>query len=247
MAKEYSAIPDITDYDPEKLKMGIDAGKNYMKEKYAQMKVIAEEGEYSWRVLGFFAGMLMTVNGLLSSLSALFGLSLFSLLINLFVVLFGVICTMLEYQDKTMTKKYLQTIEREMHFLYLPMGRGIFYFFCGSLLIVKDGLFSAISGLCILLIGCLLFYSNRRAVAALAELREEQFNDEKIQQLFHTYDKNGDGSLAPAELASLCSDLGSPLDYNTLESALLILDVNTNGKISYEEFIGWYKGGGVRW
>lgn len=43
-------------------------------------------------------------------------------------------------------------------------------------------------------------------------------------------------------LASLCSDLGSPLDYNTLESALLILDTNANGKISYDEFIGWYKG-----
>jgi hypothetical protein len=43
-------------------------------------------------------------------------------------------------------------------------------------------------------------------------------------------------------LANLCSDLGSPLDYNTLESALLILDVNVNGKISYDEFIGWYKG-----
>ena len=43
-------------------------------------------------------------------------------------------------------------------------------------------------------------------------------------------------------MASLCSDLGSPLDYNTLESALLMLDVNANGKISYEEFIGWYKG-----
>jgi Ca2+-binding EF-hand superfamily protein len=43
-------------------------------------------------------------------------------------------------------------------------------------------------------------------------------------------------------LASLCNDLGSPLDYNTLESALLILDVNMDGKINYEEFIGWYKG-----
>mgnify|MGYP003386764024 FL=1 len=33
MAKDYSTIPDLTDYDPEKLKMGMDAGKNYMKEK----------------------------------------------------------------------------------------------------------------------------------------------------------------------------------------------------------------------
>ena len=43
-------------------------------------------------------------------------------------------------------------------------------------------------------------------------------------------------------LATLCSELGSPLDYNALESALLMLDVNANGKISYAEFLGWYKG-----
>ena len=86
-----------------------------------------------------------------------------------------------------------------MHFLYLPMGRGVFYLFCGSLLVVKGGVISGLSGLAVLLIGCLLFYSNRQAVAALSELRAEQFNDERIQQLFHSYDTNGDGSLAPTE------------------------------------------------
>jgi hypothetical protein len=103
------------------------------------------------------------------------------------------------YQDKALTKKYLKFIEREMHFLYLPMGRGVFYIFCGTLLVEKGGLFSALSGMSILCIGCLLFYSNRQAAASLAELREGQFDDDKIQQVFNSYDTNGDGSLAPAE------------------------------------------------
>ena len=157
-------------------------------------------------------------------------------------------------------------IERELHFLYLPMGRGVFYVFCGNLLVVKGGLWSAMSGLCILCIGCLIFYSNRAAAASLHELRAQQYDDAKIQEVFNTYDVNGDGCLAPTEyvafeffvvvfallhkifvhlmfrLANLCNDLGSPLDYNTLESALLTLDVDANGKISYAEFIGWYKG-----
>jgi hypothetical protein len=86
-----------------------------------------------------------------------------------------------------------------MHFLFLPMGRGIFYTFCGTLLIVKGGVFGSLSGICILLIGCLLFYSNRQAVASLSEIQAGQFDDQKIQQLFNTYDKSGDGALAPAE------------------------------------------------
>lgn len=79
------------------------------------------------------------------------------------------------------------------------MGRGIFYLFCGSLLVVKGGLISALSGLCILCIGCLLFYSNHQAVASLAELRAQQFDDGRIQQFFNSYDKDGDGTLSPAE------------------------------------------------
>jgi hypothetical protein len=33
MTQEYSSIPDLNEYDPEKLKMGMDAGKDYMKSK----------------------------------------------------------------------------------------------------------------------------------------------------------------------------------------------------------------------
>lgn len=242
MAQDYSAIPDLSGFDQESFQTGVSVGKSFVKSKYAQLRDMAEEGEYSWRVLGFFAGILMTVNGVLGSLASLFGLALFSLLMNLYIVVFGGVCILLEYQDRSLTKKYLRTVEREMHFLFLPMGRGIFYTFCGTLLIVKGGVFGSLSGICILLIGCLLFYSNRQAVASLSEIQAGQFDDQKIQQLFNTYDKSGDGALAPAELASLCNDLGSPLDYNTLESALLILDVNMDGKINYEEFIGWYKG-----
>jgi len=145
----------------------------------------------------------MSLNGVLGALSSLFGLALFSLLMNVYIVVFGAICVLLEYQDRSLTKKYLRTVEKEMHFLFLPMGRGIFYTFCGTLLIVKGGLFSALSGICILLIGCVLFYSNRQAAASLAELRAGQFDDQKIQQLFSSYDKSGDGSLAPAEYVDM--------------------------------------------
>jgi hypothetical protein len=103
------------------------------------------------------------------------------------------------YQDKAITKRYLFYIEQEMHFLFLPMGRGMFYMFCGTLLVYKGGVFSTFSGICIDLIGCLLFYSNRQAAISLQELRDEQFDDDKIQHLFNSYDTNGDHTLSPSE------------------------------------------------
>jgi Ca2+-binding EF-hand superfamily protein len=44
-------------------------------------------------------------------------------------------------------------------------------------------------------------------------------------------------------LAELCKSLGSPLSYNVLESAILLLDKNNDGKIQYDEFLAWYKSG----
>jgi hypothetical protein len=43
-------------------------------------------------------------------------------------------------------------------------------------------------------------------------------------------------------LATLCQELGSPLDYNALESAVLVLDTDGDGQIQYNEFVNWYKG-----
>lgn len=49
-------------------------------------------------------------------------------------------------------------------------------------------------------------------------------------------------SLIFYRLATLCQELGSPLDYNALESAVLVLDTDGDNHIQYSEFIAWYKG-----
>lgn len=43
-------------------------------------------------------------------------------------------------------------------------------------------------------------------------------------------------------LAALCQALGSPLDYNSLEAAVLLLDKDGDGRIDYAEFANWWKG-----
>jgi Ca2+-binding EF-hand superfamily protein len=50
------------------------------------------------------------------------------------------------------------------------------------------------------------------------------------------------GALDPAELSALVASLGTTLTLNQLESAVFVLDKNEDGKITFEEFLGWYKG-----
>jgi len=50
------------------------------------------------------------------------------------------------------------------------------------------------------------------------------------------------GSLDSSELAALVASLGTTLTLNELEAALLLLDRNDDGKITFEEFLSWYEG-----
>jgi Ca2+-binding EF-hand superfamily protein len=68
-------------------------------------------------------------------------------------------------------------------------------------------------------------------------------NEKELEATFKRFDIDNTGTLDSAELASLCQSLGSPLTLNELESAILVLDVNGDGKITYGEFLKWYVGG----
>lgn len=156
-----------------------------------------QRGGYNWRVLGLIAGGLMVVNGTLSFLGDL--LSPLSAVLNVYLILFGIVSLLLEYRDQTLSKRFLEYIKREAHFLYIPHGRGAFYFFCGSLLFAKGGLINMAMGLCVSLVGVVLYFSNKTAYEALAKMKEEQFDNQRIAALFQKHDKDNDGCLTSSE------------------------------------------------
>lgn len=89
-------------------------------------------------------------------------------------------------------------------------------------------------------IGVMIFIASRQTLQKLSEHKSAMIDEKVIKEKFNSYDKNSDGSLDPKELALLCNDLGSPLGYNQLEAAILILDKNDDGKIQYSEFLEWW-------
>jgi Ca2+-binding EF-hand superfamily protein len=50
------------------------------------------------------------------------------------------------------------------------------------------------------------------------------------------------GALDSAELVTLVASLGTTMTFNQLEVALLLLDKNGDGKITFDEFLYWYQG-----
>ena len=64
-----------------------------------------------------------------------------------------------------------------------------------------------------------------------------------IAGVFKKFDKNNDGFIELKELQSLSKELGSELKPGEAKNMIKIMDVNKDGKISLEEFIGWWKAG----
>ena len=114
--------------------------------KLQQLKLYAEQGQWTWRIAGFLAGLLIVGSSVFSFIAHFFSLSPFSALLDVYLILFGFLACILEYKDLLLTAKVLEVIKREALFLYRPYGRAAFYFFVGLLLIANGGLLGFLVG-----------------------------------------------------------------------------------------------------
>lgn len=221
------------------------AGKVIMTEaavKYEELKLYAEEGQWTWKIAGFFAGLLIVVSASFSFISHFFGLSPFAALMDMYMVLFGSLACVLEYKDVLLTANARAVIRKEALFLYRPYGRAAFYFFVGLLQIAQGGILGCLVGLYTTIVGIIIYSASKNALRALDTVRASLKTETEVAAQFARFDIDNNGCLDSAELAKLCQALGATQSLNELESALFVLDKNSDGKVSYEEFLDWWSG-----
>ena len=64
----------------------------------------------------------------------------------------------------------------------------------------------------------------------------------ELRQSFDTCDANGDGWIIVGEFSSLLNRLGQDLSDDECLLAFEMTDGDGDGKISFEEFMGWWTG-----
>lgn len=146
---------------------------------------------------GFVAGLSIISISLLSLLSDFFGLQWFSVLADIYLLVFGIISCVLEYKEKVLTSKYLNALRKEALFLSRPYGRAIFYMLIGTLLISRGAILSFLVGLYTSAVGAVLFYSSYQAISAFQSFRDARFDSEKVSQKFQEYDRDRNGNAIP--------------------------------------------------
>ena len=63
----------------------------------------------------------------------------------------------------------------------------------------------------------------------------------ELRQIFDSVDADGSGTLEVQEIVNLCQTLGVSLAPDAINQFFNALDSNHDGKISFEEFVAWYK------
>lgn len=72
-------------------------------------------------------------------------------------------------------------------------------------------------------------------------LKPEELSEARCRKLFAHFDCNGSGEIDMRELGLLVKGLGMRMEQESINNAMVDLDKNNNGSISFDEFWDWFK------
>jgi hypothetical protein len=127
-------------------------------------------------------------------------------------------------------------------FLEFTWGRGLLYFFVGSLQATNHNLLDWAVGGFMMLAGVTALLSGIATANDLRRFKSSIANERDLKEKWRRYDADGDGTLDAKELATFVKESGVRMTRNEIASAFLVLDKNFDDKISYEEFYFWWMG-----
>jgi len=207
-----------------------------------EIRALATDGPLSFQVLAMLGGVAMTLQSVFGSLGKFMSFSPLRMLIELYCGIFGLLIFVLEGKRYAFTLKFQKIVHEYAKFLSYTWGRGLFYMFAGSLMFSQVNMMDMLVGGYMVFIGATSVVVGRHTASKLTDLKHTMGSEKVVKAKFNEMDKDGNGSLDSRELAALCASLGSPLDHNELCASISVMDIDGNGKISWEEFYNWWAG-----
>jgi hypothetical protein len=198
-------------------------------------------GNVPLRYASILGGVAMIASGWVCFIADVATISFVSALIDFYIFLFGCIVLLLEFHLGTGKKSWLPNIAAQAKFLTYVSGRGLFYFFVGSLSLSQWKVWSVVTGVYMMLLGIGMMWYGHRASRGLKRLREKLVDADKLHELFGKYDADNNGGLDPREFALLCSEMDVGLTPADVEAAMVMLDTSNDGKIQFAELEAWWR------
>jgi hypothetical protein len=108
----------------------------FAKDQATELSTLASNGDFSIRILALLGAMAMLVVSVLGFLGKVLTLKFVSALIDFYIFVFAIITIILESGGKIpLPRSFEQNLYKYGLFLKFVWGRGILYFFVGTLLV----------------------------------------------------------------------------------------------------------------
>jgi hypothetical protein len=217
------------------------------------LKAYCDEGHWSWRVLGFLAGLMLTVSAFFNFIYHLLIIQLWFCLADALIFFFGQLLIFIEYKYDILPRFMMQSLREEALFLFRPYGRSYLYTFFGFFVltqviavnnydIVTTYLYIP-TGIFTICVGFIVGHFSHTALAQLQKFRNDRkLNEAELKRLFHA--SKGywaiENTLGTIEFIEFVKAVGLNMNHNEIETALITLDSNFDGRIDFQEFMMWY-------
>mmetsp|Transcript_1509 Transcript_1509/g.2109 ORF Transcript_1509/g.2109 Transcript_1509/m.2109 type:complete len:253 (-) Transcript_1509:286-1044(-) len=219
-------------------------GAKFVNASADKIKAARAEGPLTFRMLGFLGGLAMVFSNGIAILDRFFSFNYSGFIIAVYGVVFGLIITSLEAPGPC-SRFLTKGIRFYAKFLEHTWGRGLLYFFCGSLQLSNWNMLDWAVGGFMMFVGVTAIGVG---IAAARDLRLVKFSikDEvQLKQAWDDHDVDKNGKLDVKELTAFVADTGVDMTRNEIAAAFLALDRNFDDQITYEEIYYWWSATGT--
>eukprot|EP01134_Creolimax_fragrantissima_P002870 CFRG2870T1 len=212
----------------------------YAGTQFKKVLTAVERGNFATWALAIISALLMIFTSFFEIWINVLTLSPITALTYCYCFFFGFVILSLEASPKLMPKSFVAYVRSDALFLTRLHGRAFFYLFVGTLMVAHWHWLQIISGGLLMFTALVMMVTGGVANKKLNNLKREMNDADAVRQKFYQHDLDGNGALDTKEVAALCASLGTVLSRVELESALMLLDANRDGMVSYEEFYNWW-------
>ena len=218
----------------------VEAG-TYVKDTASKIIHQAEKGPLPLRVVAFLGGVAMIAASIIDAFHGVWHGDVIHIMVAVYVCIFGAMICILEGAE--FLPSWIIAIQATLHdqarFLRFRWGRGVFFFFAGSLQFSHWSLLNIIVGGIMMVLGLISIGTGRRAAGKLGELRKSIPDENALQRNFTAHDSLN-GFLSFDDFISMVGSLGLELGQNEMEVAFAAIDIDNDGQISYDDFKMWW-------
>ena len=210
-------------------------------EKAKEVHTTFEEGSFSLRLLvqiGAVGLIVLAFEGLFANIKHF---RLAKALMELFTLVLAYIIMTLESRLLALPKEWTQQLLKHAPFLKFVWGRGLLYFFAGTLQATQGAILDVVVGLYMMAVGAIFIILGYMTAQKLKSIGKRSISADSLKSKFDAVDKEKKGEIDLDQFSTLVDDFDFKLSRREKEIAFISLDKSDRGTLSFDEFKAWFQ------